>query len=188
MIETLQGLFFLLFICYIIILPTINTYIMTAEKIIELFEQVKEFIDKIIKIYNDIADKINKYLSDIEVLINNVAHHSEQYIKIKLYKIFDEIDKAIAGLKKKISNLVKQVNSCYDRVVNIIKTQIIIFNAAKAGIPMSKSQASAAAEAIPHPALAIPNFEIKLVLPNLKDLINLDSVTSINLPRVSLIG
>lgn len=161
---------------------------MDVLKIIEFFEKVKEFIDKVIRTYNAIANKINKLLEDIENLLHNIAHHSEQYIKMKLYKIYDAIDKAIAGLKKKISELIQKINSWYDRVVNIIKTQIIIFTAAKLGIPMSKNQAASAAEAIPHPALAIPDFEIKLVLPNLTDLINLDFITSISLPRVPLIG
>ena len=156
---------------------------MTAKKIIDMYNKVMDFIDRMIEIQNMYINKINRYLEDIEDLVNNAINHSKHYIEMQINKLFAKIDKLLDGFRKKMNSIVKQIEDWYNDQMNQIKTQIILFASAKLGIYMTKTAAKAAAEAIPHPDLNMPNFEIELAMPSLEELLPLKDV-KISLPRI----
>lgn len=160
---------------------------MTQEKLIDMFNKANDFINRAIEIQNRYINKINGYLADIENLVNNAIEHSEQYIKVKLNKIYSEIEKILNAFKKQIDSIIKAITDWYDNQLNAIKTQIILFTFAKAGLPTTKELARKAAETIPHPELGLPIFEIPLTLPSIPEIslgnykLNLGRIPTINI-------
>lgn len=160
---------------------------MDAKKIIAMYNTAVEFIDRIIEIKNNFINRINSHIDTINEILNNAISHSMQYIEIKLQKFYTEVDKILATLQKKIDSIINQLEKWYDKQLNIIKTQIILFASAKLGFPMSKVAAQAAAEAIPHPALSLPDFDLSLNLPTAAEILSIPTGSApVQIPRIPI--
>lgn len=151
---------------------------MDLSKVLELAEQANDFIEKMRDISNKYIKKINGYLEEIETLINNAATHSAQYINTKLEVIYKKIDGILEAFKEKINGLIEQLNTWYDEQMTKIKISLVKAMQAKLGLELPDSAAKGLADAIPHPALVIPEFKIEV--PE----ISLDPNVSISIPRI----
>lgn len=149
--------------------------------IIDIIDQINEFIENLKKITNEYINAINKLLEELENVINNSFKNSAEYIQRKIDFIQRKIDKILDNFEKKINDFTKGITAWYDKQINDIKINIVKHQQAKLGVTLPEDQIRTLAEAMPHPELTIPKFKIEL--PE----ISTDTNVSVSIPRIPTI-
>lgn len=138
----------------------------TAGKIADITLKVLEFYEKIRKVYNNIASKINKYIHEIENVINNILTKSEIWIKTQLKRITTKIQDCVNGLKKRLDDIMKSIETWYDTTITNFKVAFIKAALAKLGQSCTTEEAKAFSSLIPHPELSslitMPTIDIEI--------------------------
>ena len=149
--------------------------------IIDIVNQINDFVENLKKFTNEYINGINKLLEELENAINNSSKGSSEYVQRKINAIYKQIDKRLKNFEKKTNEFTKDINSWYDEQVNDIKINIIKQQQAKLGVTLPDDQIKSLAKAMPHPEISIPEFKIEL--PE----ISTDANVSVSIPRIPTI-
>lgn len=151
--------------------------------------RLNEVVDKSFEKINNITDKtngfitsVNEVIDTIENTVNNGINNSAVFISKKLEYCYNKIDKIVDSFRKWLNNAIKALNAWYDELMLKIKKSIIREAQSKLSLTLSDDEITVLAEAIPHPALQIPDFTFDI--PELN--FDVENYAPVSIPRIPL--